>query len=260
MAASPNILLSFDVEEFDLPLEYGQSISIEEQLQIGYNGLQVITDILNGPGVSTTLFTTAFFAGHFSNAIKQLSERHEIASHTFYHTRYTDDDLLQSRLELERIIGKPVTGLRMPRMKAVEAATVLEAGYIYNSSINPTWLPGRYDNRHVSRRPFLEKGLLQFPVSVTPQRIPLFWLAFKNLPYPVFRKLALQTLRKDGYLCLYFHPWEFTDLSEYKLPFYVKSGSKGNLLQKLKHLVKDFSAEGEFVGMQDFIQAQGFTK
>lgn len=33
------ILLTFDVEEFDLPLEYGQSIAIEQQLAIGKAGL-----------------------------------------------------------------------------------------------------------------------------------------------------------------------------------------------------------------------------
>ena len=40
------ILLSFDVEEFDMPLEYGDTISDEEQLQVGYNGTESIDQIL----------------------------------------------------------------------------------------------------------------------------------------------------------------------------------------------------------------------
>ena len=67
--------------------------------------------------------------------------------------------------------------------------------------------------------------LIQFPVSVTPHlRIPLFWLAFKNMPYALFLKLTLQTLRKDGYVCLYFHPWEFIDLANYKITFLYQQG------------------------------------
>ena len=41
------VFLTFDVEEFDLPLEYHQSISAEEQMQVGYNGLQAIQPLLN---------------------------------------------------------------------------------------------------------------------------------------------------------------------------------------------------------------------
>jgi len=38
MQKEKKILLSFDVEEFDLPLEYDQSISIEQQLEMGERG------------------------------------------------------------------------------------------------------------------------------------------------------------------------------------------------------------------------------
>lgn len=254
MKEDNKILLTFDVEEFDLPLEYNQPIGVEEQLQTGYKGLLEISSLLMQPGLQSTLFTTAFFAENFSSDIKLLAANHEIASHTYYHTAFTEKDLKLSKLKLEEITGKPVYGLRMPRMKPVPSAAVTSAGYLYNSSINPSWLPGRYNYLHVSRKWFLEEALIQFPVSVTPHlRVPLFWLAFKNLPYAFFLKLALQTLRHDGYLCLYFHPWEFINLSTYKLPFYIKKDSHKALLLKLKRLVNDLSSEGEFTSMQQFI-------
>ena len=34
----PKILLSFDVEEFDMPLEYNFNIAIETQMEIGKKG------------------------------------------------------------------------------------------------------------------------------------------------------------------------------------------------------------------------------
>lgn len=248
------ILLSFDVEEFDLPLEYGQILSTEEQLQVGHNGLLALQPLLQQPAVITTLFTTAFFAASFPQIIRQLAARHEIASHTYYHTSFQSADLLASKQTLEEITGKKVTGLRMPRMCSVQPNDALRAGYAYNSSVNPTWVPGRYNNLHLSRLPYMEKALLQVPASVTPHlRIPLFWLAFKNLPYALYLRLALQTLKKDGYLLLYFHPWEFVDLSAYALPAYVKKGSRDILLKKLWRLVKDLLQEGRFCTLTDFL-------
>jgi peptidoglycan/xylan/chitin deacetylase (PgdA/CDA1 family) len=252
------ILLSFDVEEFDLPLEYRQHVSIDGQLSAGIKGLHAIKPLLDQPQVKTTLFTTAYFAGAFPEDIKTLSERHEIASHSFYHTKFDIEDLYQSRIAIENIISKPVRGLRMPRLKKIESSLVKAAGYTYNSSINPTWIPGRYNNLDLPRIPFSEAGIIQFPVSVTQRlRIPLFWLAFKNLPYSVFLKMALHTLKHDGFLSLYFHPWEFTDISSFKLPIYITRGSRGSLLHKIERLVKDLSNAGEFMSISDYIQTAG---
>lgn len=254
MKPDPSILLSFDVEEFDLPLEYNQAITQEQQLKTAFNGLNNILPLLNRKDIQTTLFTTAFFAERFSSIMQQLAERHEIGSHTYYHTHFKEEDLLASKVKLEEITGKQVSGLRMPRMKAVPGETVVTAGYSYNSSINPCWIPGRYDNRHVSRTIFNDNGIAQVPVSVTPNlRIPLFWLAFKNLPYKMYARLALKTLKKDGYLCLYFHPWEFTEIKQYDLPAYIKKADPAHLLAKLNRLVDELSNEGRFITMQEFV-------
>ena len=44
---TPKILLSFDVEEFDMPLEYNFNIAIETQMEIGKKGLDNLMPILN---------------------------------------------------------------------------------------------------------------------------------------------------------------------------------------------------------------------
>ena len=75
----------------------------------------------------------------------------------------------------------------------------------------------------------MKDGVLQLPASVTPiVRFPLFWLAYHNLPATLYRKLALWTWKEDGYFLTYFHPWEFTSLSdrkELKLPFIMTNHS-----------------------------------
>lgn len=248
------VLLSFDVEEFDMPLEYNFSISAAEQMRVGKNGLDAIDPLMSDSSVVSTLFTTANFAMHFPGEIKKLSDRHEIASHTFYHSEFVDEHLLQSKNKLEEISGKPVTGLRMPRMRKVEMEEVKKAGYTYDSSINPTWLPGRYNNFHLPRTLYKDQGMTRVPASVSPLiRVPLFWLSFKNLPYSVFKMLTMQTLKKDGYVCLYFHPWEFTDIEHYGLPGFTKKLNGYALLERLHTLVRDLKKEADFISMNDFV-------
>ncbi len=79
----PKILLSFDVEEFDMPLEYGFPITAEQQMQKGKLGLDRLMPLLSDPSIQSTLFTTANFANQYPEIIQQLSQKHEIASHTF---------------------------------------------------------------------------------------------------------------------------------------------------------------------------------
>lgn len=253
----PVVFLTFDVEEFDLPLEYQQNILADEQMQVGYNGLQAIKPLLNIPFIESTLFTTANFAQHFPAEIEQLSQRHEIASHTFYHSSFKNEDLLLSKLKLEEITGKNVMGLRMPRLRKIDTNEVLKAGYKYDSSVNPTYLPGRYNNTHLPKTIYTENGLIKVPTAVTPNfRIPLFWLTFKNAPYFVYKQLAMQTLKKYGYLSLYFHPWEFTNINHYKIPSYTKKPCGAKLLTKLEQLVNDLKNEAKFISIQNYLNSQ----
>lgn len=251
----PALLLTFDVEEFDMPLEYGQPVPEAEQLAVGRNGLRAVQELLAAyPQVRGTFFTTANYAQFDRDGVQALATQHEIASHTYYHTHFDVPDLEASRRVLAEISGQEVTGLRMPRMRPVEMRDVRAAGYRYDSSVNPCWLPGRYDNRHLPRNPYTEEGMLRFPASVTPRwRIPLFWLAFKNAPYPLFRSWVKATLKKDGYACLYFHPWEFIPLADYKIPGYAKARAGQPLQDRLRRLIDDFSGDCDFVPMQQFI-------
>ncbi|HVZ26145.1 MAG TPA: polysaccharide deacetylase family protein [Sediminibacterium sp.] len=255
MPEAPVILLSFDVEEFDLPLEYGQLLAEEQQMAVGKAGLDAIRPILADPQVQTTLFTTAHFASQYPGTIQQLAERHEIASHTFFHNRFEEAHLLASRQVLEQISQQPVSGLRMPRMQPVSIRAVAAAGYQYDASIHPTWIPGRYNNRHLPRTIYREETTWRLPASVSPGlRIPLFWLSFKNFPFPLYQRIALQTLRRDGYLCLYFHPWEFVDIRHFGLPRYVAGPGPDILLSRMFRFLGELKKQAVFERSDRFIQ------
>jgi peptidoglycan/xylan/chitin deacetylase (PgdA/CDA1 family) len=254
-----SIILSFDVEEFDIPLEYNKNINLAEQMVVGKRGLDAIIPIWEKYKTPTTLFTTALFAQQFPDTIKALSDTHEIASHTFYHSNFEDKHLLESKNVLEDITSKTITGLRMPRMRTVAMEAVKAAGYLYDSSINPTYLPGRYNNFHLPRTVYKQEEMVRIPASVSPIiRLPLFWLGFKNYPYNLFLQLCKQTIKKDGYVNLYFHPWEFTNIENYNLPSYVKKRNGIALQQRLERLINDLAKEGEFITTNQYLQQQKF--
>jgi peptidoglycan/xylan/chitin deacetylase (PgdA/CDA1 family) len=233
------ILLSFDVEEFDTPLEYGHAISEEEQFRVSLQGLLDILALLERTQVTATFFTTANFAVHHPDLVRQIAIRHEVASHGFFHGTFADADLARSKAELERITGQPVVGFRRARMAATGQRPILDAGYRYNSSENPTWIPGRYNHFFDSRRPYYFEDLLNIPASVTPLvRFPLFWLSFKNFPLAAVKLASRWTLQADGCLNLYFHPWEFSDLSSYRVPRYVKRIDGQALADRLERYIR----------------------
>ena len=229
-------LLSFDIEEFDMPFEYGKNISFEDQITISVTGTRIILDLLAKHNLKATFFSTVVFAQNAPEIILRIkNEGHELASHTYYHSKFEVAHLLSSKLELEKLSGLPVNGFRMPRMMPVPESEIAAAGYTYNSSINPTWLPGRYNNLHVSRTYFKLENVWQLPASVSPMfRIPLFWLSFHNFPLAIYKYLIKRTYKKDGYVNIYFHPWEFSDLTDterFGFPGYVSKNS-GKAMEK----------------------------
>ncbi|MDR1980246.1 MAG: polysaccharide deacetylase family protein [Tannerellaceae bacterium] len=247
------ILLSFDIEEFDTPAEYGVTLSVEEQMRLSVEGVERLLAILKKHDVPATFFCTANFALRAPAILLEMKKRgYEIASHGYNHSSFSPEDLKKSKEVLERLTGLPVTGYRMARMMPVSDAEVERAGYRYNSSLNPAFVPGRYYNLNKPRRWFYTGKVLQIPASVTPcVRFPLFWLSFHHLPFPVYRFLALRTLKHDGYLNLYFHPWEFIELGkmkELKLPFLITNQSGRKMIKRLDAFIACFKQRGERFG------------
>jgi hypothetical protein len=255
MSSSPRILLTFDVEEFDTPLDYGLNLELEEQISVSTQGMRALQSLLTDWRVPTTLFTTATYALHEQAFVRELATQHEIASHGYYHGSYEPADLARSKQALEAITGQPVRGFRRARMMPVDERDLQRAGYQYNSSMHPTWLPGRYNHLSKPRTPYRQAGILNIPPSVSPRlRIPLFWLGFKNYPLSVFRRLSADVLHDTGLLHLYFHPWEFTDLSEYRLPTYVRRYAGEPLLDRLDQFLEWVQPRGTFATLAEVAQ------
>ena len=246
------IYLSFDIEEFDMPKEYGYDIAFERQIAISRKGLTAILDLLKKHQMRATFFSTVVFAQQVPDLINRLIEEgHELASHTYYHSDFENEHLKRSKEALEQQFGVAVEGLRMPRMLEVSAEEVKKAGYRYNSSVNPTFLPGRYNKLHVPKRFFTENGLWQIPAAVSWFRFPLFWLSFHNLPLWLYRFLLKRSVKSIGYAALYFHPWEFTDLhqKEFNFPAYVMRNSGEKMIARFDSLLTFIKQQGWKTGL-----------
>ncbi len=146
-------------------------------------------------------------------------------------------------------------------MMKVDEKEVEKAGYSYNSSVNPTFLPGRYNNLKVSRTYFKEGNVLQIPASVSPNfRIPLFWLSFHNFPLSFYKKLSKDVLNKDHYLNIYFHPWEFAEIRQekFKLPDFTTKNTGKAMIERfdefLEYLKQKKFKFGTFQEFQKSIQ------
>jgi hypothetical protein len=244
---TPTILLSLDVEEFDAPVARGRAMSMEEQMEWGGRGQERILAVLDALAVPTTHFTTANFAAWHPGLLRRAARGHEIASHAHWHASFREEDLASSRAALRAASGQEVLGFRRPRLQATRPEAIAAAGYAYDSSVNPIWLPGRYSNRGLPRMPYRTAGILEVPISTTPAvRLPLFWLGWKNLPMPVVRAACERCLEADGLLNLFWHPWEFLDLRAAGLPLHMRRVDGDRMCDRFSAFVDWLRPRGTF--------------
>jgi hypothetical protein len=64
-----------------------------------------------------------------------------LASHTWFHSEFEEKHLKESKERLEELFSTKVTGLKNAENDACKQKAVENAGYSYNSSINPTFFP-----------------------------------------------------------------------------------------------------------------------
>ena len=76
--------------------------------------------------------------------------------------------------------------------------------------------------------------------------------------------MSSATLRKDGYLNLYFHPWEFTNLhnkEKFGFPAYVSKNSGTAFVNRIKNFIEWAQSKGyEFARTGDFAKSIGVSR
>ncbi len=255
------VLLSFDTEEFDVPRENGVDISLETSMKVSTEGTERILDVLRQNGVHATFFCTGTFAENAPEVMHRImDEGHEVACHGVDHFHPQQSDVIRSKQIVEAVTSKPAYGYRQPRMFPVSDDDIEQAGYRYNSSLHPAFIPGRYMHLGEPRTPFYKGRVLEIPASVTPWlRLPVFWLACHHYPQWLYHKLCLWTLRHDGQFVIYFHPWEFVDLCahpEWNIPYVIRRHTGQEMVRRLDALIQTFKkARAPFGTYNEFTTA-----
>jgi len=261
------ILLGFDLEEFDLPLENKGEISFEDQLNTSETGINNVLDLLEKYNLVATFFCTVNFAKNRPKVLQRIvHDGHEVASHGCFHNQFSPEDYQKSKEELDSISGGDLVGFRMARMQTVDFDKMKEAGYLYDSSLNPTCIPGRYNHLKMPFRWHRKSnGLVEIPSAVTSGwRIPLFWLSFHNFPLQFYFFCLNRVLKTPGYAVLYFHPWEFTNLNDYperNIPFIIRRNSGDKMIHRFQKMVEHYLAKGVvFDTTRNFLYEAGAFK
>ncbi len=195
---------------------------------------------------------------------------HEIASHGYSHRLAFSQtpkqflrDIRRAKLLLEDITAQPVIGYRAPNFSirsdnrwAYDA--LLEAGYVYDSSVYPTWHP-RYANQHMPVESFRENlragHIFVFPLAVArlpfgtgELRLPAAGGAYWRVLPRWYSTAVLRSLESSGrkaFHC-YFHPWEL-DAEQPVFPqlsFLTKFRHYGGAEKfegRLEHFLRSFS-------------------
>jgi peptidoglycan/xylan/chitin deacetylase (PgdA/CDA1 family) len=219
-------ILSFDVEEFTIPEELGMIKTKEEKeflFKVGAEGLKKVLKLLKKEDIPATFFCTYELFCRYPELIQEINHMgSEVAIHAYTHKddyRTMNEDtttkkLTKAKKEMEKKLKTTISGFRGPGFRAPKISILREVGFVYDSSVHPTYIPGHYNNLEKKRKiKEMNEGFWEVPISVVPfLRLPFSWIWFRNLPLFYSKVCTLSTMATDQYTLLYFHPWECIDL------------------------------------------------
>ncbi len=247
--------LTVDLEEFDSPIDFGGVVSHKDMFEVSRKGCVEMLKILNSFKVRSTFFTTTAFAKENPELIKKIvSGGHEIAFHGNVHKTDLPDlnepDMMKyfrkHKKELEKLSETKIVGFRNPKMRTPPYEVLKKNGIKYDSSLHPTYIPGFYNNFLKPTSIYDEHGILEIPVSVVPLvRFPFSWLWFRNFGVRYSKLCTKLASYNEDFVNLYFHPWEFVDISSFNMPVFIKRNSGNNMK-------RTFSEYIEWLIKQDF--------
>ncbi len=197
----PRVCITVDVEH-DCPPFLTTYRGIEE-------GLPRLLGLLADEGVRGTFFTTGDVARKHPDAVHAIVDGgHELGCHGDTHRRFGAMDEAEARREIEDASATlrafaPVRSFRAPNLDfPARYLPILRANdYSVDSS------EGRHKPGSFFKAPGIENGVLRVPASTAPSvvRLPRF------LRHRIFARFSDPVV-------LFFHPWEFVDMTRAPIP------------------------------------------
>ncbi len=224
------IALTIDCEEWNSPALRGKNDGDHNNTQFSREGNDTLLALFRKHNIKATFFITGYYAHHEPENVKRIAaEGHEIACHGYEH-RYRgrefdiEHDVRKAKRALEHISGSKVLGFRAPQVAYSRdlLRALAKAGYIYDSSLHPAWMPGYYNNRqfplHIHKT---TSGIVEIPIGVMPNsRLPIVWMFMRLLGWRWTQAGVNGLLRRGLPATLYIHSWEFIRMKSRNVPFY----------------------------------------
>lgn len=198
-------------------------------------GMPRLLDLFARESIPATFFTTGDMARRFPRVIERIvGDGHELGCHGDTHKRFSamlpdeaEREIAAASATLRR--AGEVVSFRAPNLDLPEAYLPLlhRAGYEVDSS------RGRHKLGSYFVKPDRRGGLRRIPASISPS--PL------RTPGPI-RDLLCRQLRNP--VVLFFHPWEFVDLTHEPLRFDIVGRTGEPALSALAATVAHFKRRG----------------
>lgn len=255
------IAITIDCEQWNSPELRGKKDSSNGNTSYSFEGNKKLLGILKKYNVPATFFITGFFAEKQKKQIKEISRHHEIACHGYNHfyrgnnNFSLEKDVSKAKKIIEKITGKKLLGFRAPQMQfSSNLVQILEKlKFKYDSSIHAAYLPGFYNNRTMPLKPFSIGKITEIPASASNRlRFPISWMFMRNLPLIYSVRIVRGLLKKGIVPVLYFHSWEFFEVNNKNVPFYVARNTGNKFCEKFEKFLECFKNQ-EFIMIKEMI-------
>jgi polysaccharide deacetylase family protein (PEP-CTERM system associated) len=267
-------IMSVDLEDYYCDLPFKEWENYDERV---IHNTEIILKLFEKYDVSATFFTVGYIAEKHPELIQKIvSQGHEIASHSFFHTDLRtinknefEKELLRSINSLERISGERIHGFRAPffsiNKNNLWVFEIMKKYLKYDSSIFPVKTPLygipdalRYSYLISEENPLIENSIGDFyEIPPATLKIPImgnipiaggFYLRF--LPTTLI-KFGIKKLNKRGHSTMfYLHPKDLDSkmprISNYSWHYYW---GLNNAKNKFEHILKSF----KFSSVRDII-------
>ena len=199
--------------------------------------------------IKATFFTVSSLLEKHEDLIKEISKKHEIASHSHTHSILnqvnTSWEMGHSK-EVFKKYGLDVKGFRAPKFITTKNHFKLlkEHRYNYDSSL-ARYFPGRYANLGIPGKPFVKEEIIEFPSPNFLWPSVNAGLSYLKLLYPVSKVFPKPYM-------FYLHPWEFLESIEGK-------GFVGKLLtrnsgRKAVEVFRNYVEGENWIGCREWIE------
>jgi peptidoglycan/xylan/chitin deacetylase (PgdA/CDA1 family) len=198
-------------------------------------GLPRLLGLLADEDVRGTFFTTGDVARRHPAAVRAIvAGGHELGCHGDTHRRFSTLDEAEARREIDDASATlrafaPVESFRAPNLDFPPAYLPLlrAAAYRFDSS------EGRHKPGSFFKPPTVERGLVRIPASTAP--------SLTRLPRLIRERFFA---RMSQPVVLFFHPWEFVDMTRAPIPRDCRFRTGQPALDDLRAAIRYFASRG----------------